>query len=165
MTSHYYLMFPVGHFEWQDNADVCLWECSSVRSEFNMGKSCCAVGCTNRYLKSCGLQFYRFPENQERRRRWIAAVNRKNWEPNQYTWICSSHFINGVKNNDPASPAYVPTIFRHVKSPVKRKTEDAFERYERTKACKKRRQDACQREVEAAAMAKAEAVDAWLNEA
>ena len=163
MTSHYYLMFPVGHFEWQDDADVCLWECSSVRSEFNMGKSCCAVGCTNRYSKSCGLQFYRFPENQERRRRWIAAVNRKNWEPNQYTWICSSHFINGVKNNDPASPAYVPTIFRHVKSPVKRKTEDAFERYERTKACKKRRQDACQREVEAAAMAKAEAVDGLMR--
>ena len=69
----------------------------------------------------------------------------------------------GVKNNDPASPAYVPTIFRHVKSPLKRKTEDAFERYKRTKACKKRRLDACQREVEAAAMAKNEAVDGLMR--
>ena len=27
----------------------------------SMGKSCCAIGCTNRYSKGCGLSFYRFP--------------------------------------------------------------------------------------------------------
>ena len=111
-----------------------------------MGKSCCAVGCTNRYFKGCGLQFYRFPEDPARRTRWVAAVDRKNWVPNQYTWICSAHFISGVKRNDPASPAYVPSLFSYVKSPVKRKAETALERYERTKACKKKRLEACQRQ-------------------
>ena len=44
-----------------------------------------------------------------------------------------------MKSNDPASPAYVPSLFSHVKSPVKRKAENDMQRYNRTKACKKRR--------------------------
>ena len=111
-----------------------------------MGKSCCAVGCTNRYTKGGGLQFYRFPTDSDQRARWIAAVDRKNWEPNQYTWICSAHFVRGVKSNDPASPAYVPSLFSYVKSPVKRKAENDMQRYNRTKACKKRRLEASLRE-------------------
>ena len=103
-----------------------------------MGKSCCAVGCTNCYSKGCGLQLYHFPEDAGRRARWVAAVDRKNLEPNQYTWICSAHFIGGVKSNDPALLAYVPSLFSHVKSPVKSKAENDMERYDRTKACKKR---------------------------
>ena len=50
----------IRHFEWQDSS---------------MGKSCCAVGCVNRYRKGCGLSFYRFPTDRERRARWIAAVD------------------------------------------------------------------------------------------
>ena len=61
--------------------------------------------------RGCGLQFYRFPEDIGRRARWVTAVDRKNWEPNWYTWICSAHFVGGVKNNDPASSAYVPSLF------------------------------------------------------
>ena len=111
-----------------------------------MGKSCCAIGCVNRYTKGSGLQLYRFPTESSRSARWIAAVDRKNWELNQYTWICSAHFVGGVKSSDPASPAYVPSLFCHVKSPVKRKAENDMQRYNRTNACKKRRLETSLRE-------------------
>ena len=32
------------------------------------------------------------------RNKWISAVKRKDWEPNEYTWLCSAHFISGVKS-------------------------------------------------------------------
>ena len=91
-----------------------------------MGKSCCAVGCTNRFSKGSGISFYRFPTEAERRERWIAAVNRKDWAPTNYTWICSQHFVSEFKSDDPLSPNYVPSVFSFVKSPVKRKAADDF---------------------------------------
>jgi len=69
-----------------------------------MVKSCCAVGCTNRLKKGSGIQFYRFPEDKVRRGQWVAAVGRKNWNPMQYSWICSAHFVSGSESNDPLSP-------------------------------------------------------------
>ena len=104
-----------------------------------MGKSCCAVRCVNRYTKGSGIHFYRFPENPEKRARWIAAVDRKNWEPNEYSWICSAHLVTGSKSNDPLLPDFVPSIFPHTKSPVKRKLANDIERYERTVQTKRRR--------------------------
>ena len=98
-----------------------------------MGKCCCAVGCSNRFFKGCGLQFYRFPTNPIRRNSWVAAVNRKDWQPTEYTWICSNHFVGGKKNDDPASPAYIPTLFEHTKSPAKRKAVCQLARYEHKK--------------------------------
>ncbi len=106
-----------------------------------MGKSCCAIGCTNRYSKGCGLSFNRFPEDSTKRAQWIAPVNRKNWQPNEHTWICSTHYVGSLKSNDPLSPAYIPSIFVHVESPVKRKAEQDMGRYERNKATRKRRLD------------------------
>ena len=66
-----------------------------------MGNSCCAVGCTNRLKKGSGIQFYRFPEDKLKRGQWVAAVGCKNWNPMQYSWICSAHFVSGSKSNDP----------------------------------------------------------------
>ena len=104
-----------------------------------MGKSCCAIGCTNRFSKGGGISFYRFPTEPERRERWIAAVNRKDWAPTNYTWICSQHFVSGSKSDDPLSPNYVPSIFSFVKSPVKRKAADDMKRYERRKSAVKQK--------------------------
>ena len=114
-----------------------------------MGKCCCAVGCSNRFYKGCGLHFYRFPVDTDRRNRWVAAVNRKDWNPTEYTWICSAHFVGGSKSDDPTSPDYIPSLFAHVMSPVKRKVERQLSRYERTSVCKRRRLQAW-REGEAA---------------
>ena len=112
-----------------------------------MGKCCCAVGCSNRFYKGCGLHFYHFPADAHRRNCWIAAVNRKDWQPTEYTWICSCHFVGGNKSDDPTSPAYVPTLSDHIKSPVKRKAERQLARYERTSLCKKRRLQAQREEA------------------
>lgn len=109
-----------------------------------MGKSCCAVGCTARFSKGCGLQFYRFPKDSERRSKWAAAVNRKDWKPTEYSWICSSHFVGGKKSDDPSSPAYIPSMFDHVKYLSKRKAEENLVRYDRIQLqrSKRRRQEA-----------------------
>ena len=97
-----------------------------------MVKSCCAVGCSNRASKGSGISFYRFPSDPERRSKWIAAVKRENWEPSEHSWICSAHFIDG-KSDDPLSPDYVPSIFNHVPSPMKRKRASALKDYHRRK--------------------------------
>ena len=116
----------IRHFEWQKVA---------------MGKSCCAVGCTNRYAKGSQIHFYRFPEGVEKRARWVAAVGRKNWVPTKYSWLCSAHFISGEKSNDPLSPDYVPSVFAHTRSPLKRKLVKDMDRFERASAVKKRRME------------------------
>ena len=108
-----------------------------------MGKCCCAVGCTKRCFKGCGFHFYRFHKDSQRRNKWIAAVNKKNWEPTEYSWICSSHFVGGV---DPSSPAYIPTLFDYVESPKKRKAKQNLVRYDRVQQCKRRRCEAFDRE-------------------
>ena len=64
-------------------------------------------------------EVYRFPADPERRLRWVAAISRKDWTPNEHSWICSTHFIKGVKSNDPTCPDYVPSIFHHTGSPIK----------------------------------------------
>ena len=42
----------------------------SVKSNC-MGKACCAVGCSNRFIKGSGIHF---PQDEERKSQWIAAV-------------------------------------------------------------------------------------------
>ena len=86
-----------------------------------MVKSCCAVGCTNRHLKGTTLSFYRFPVDPDRRGRQIAAIKRENWEPAEYSFVCSTRFVTGKKSQDPLSPDFVPSIFKHIDSPVKKR--------------------------------------------
>lgn len=111
-----------------------------------MVKSCCAVGCCNRFFKGCVLKFYRFPTDPERRLRWVAALDRKNWTPNEHTWICSAHFIRGMKSDDPTCPDYVPSIFGYTDSPKKRKAERSMAQYDRRKDTKKKRIESAKRQ-------------------
>ena len=104
-----------------------------------MVKHCCAVGCRNTYQKGSGIQFYRFPTDPERKGKWISAVNREGWTPSEYSWICSEHFVTGAKSNNPLAPNYVPTIFSHVESPVKRRMEGRIDDFHRRQALKRRR--------------------------
>ena len=45
-----------------------------------MPKSCCAFGCTERFLKDSTVSFYSFPADQERRKQWIKVAKRDNWD-------------------------------------------------------------------------------------
>ena len=58
-------------------------------------------------------------------------MGRKDWIPNEYSWICSVHFVSGEKSNNPLSPNYVPSLFEHVKSPLKKKREHDFNTFQR----------------------------------
>ena len=103
-----------------------------------MVKSCCAVGCLNRSTKGSTLTFCRFPTDPERRAQWVTAVGHKNWKPTEYTWLCSAHFISGKKSNDPLSPDYVPSVFKHISSPV-RKGKMKMAAYNRRKENRRKR--------------------------
>ena len=107
-----------------------------------MGKSCCAVLDTQKDADYCFTDFQKIL----RRREWIAAVNRKKWEPTEYSWICNYHFFGGQKLNDPTSPAYSPTFFAHINSPKKRKAEEDLRRFSRFKETKRRRVETLERE-------------------
>ena len=63
-----------------------------------MMRSCSAVGCANRDTKenrARGIRFYRIPVNLEKRRLWLAAIGRKDFDPSPDAAICSVHFIGG----------------------------------------------------------------------
>lgn len=71
-----------------------------------MPTSCCAVGCTKKHSKEVDLSFYKIPARKtpfeaRRRRDWIRAINRKDWD----SWtpemiskerICGAHFVSGI---------------------------------------------------------------------
>lgn len=98
--------------------------------------------CANRCVPGCGLKFYRFPADPKRRALWITKINRKNWQPNEYSWLCSSHFISGQKSDDPLSPDYVPSIFDYTSTPEKQKASADLVAYERRKESRKKRVNA-----------------------
>uniref|UniRef100_A0AAY4DSA4 THAP domain-containing protein 1 n=1 Tax=Denticeps clupeoides TaxID=299321 RepID=A0AAY4DSA4_9TELE len=61
-----------------------------------MVHTCVVAGCRNRRTPGTALSFYRFPRDPERKQRWIAAVNREGWAPNDGSRLCSTHFISGT---------------------------------------------------------------------
>ena len=93
-----------------------------------MPHACAVVDCKNRYSKGGKKKFYRFPAEKDRRHIWVAALNRKNWSPSEYSRVCSDHFVTGkiiLSNgticfkglfasgqplNDTSHPDYAPSI-------------------------------------------------------
>ncbi|KAM7380119.1 hypothetical protein PAMP_003434 [Pampus punctatissimus] len=76
-----------------------------------MVHTCVVAGCRNRRTPGTTLSFYRFPRDPDRKQRWIAAVNREGWVPNDGSRLCSTHFISGKQVKNPRSPDYVPSVF------------------------------------------------------
>ena len=105
----------------------------------SMVKNCCVVGCHNVFKKNSGIQFYRFPTNPEKQSKWIAAVKRDDWVPNDNTWICSTHFVTGKRSDNPLAPNYVPTLFPQLSSPAKQTLEKGASSFERRQATKRKR--------------------------
>ena len=119
-----------------------------------MVKSCCVVGCHNVFKADSNIKFHRFPKDEERRAKWIAAVRRQNWTPNDNTWICSQHFVNGEKSNNPLAPNYSPTIFPQLSSPEKRKRESDVARFEKRQETKRKKNSAYEEQVASSSQAK-----------
>ena len=66
-----------------------------------MPESCCAVGCSQRRVKGCGIRFYRIPKGRKpfeagRRRDWVKAINRDKWSEGQisHARVCGNHLLS-----------------------------------------------------------------------
>ena len=102
-----------------------------------------------------------FPVDSDRRQ-WVAAIGRKDWTPTYYLWICSEHFVTGVKRNHPLAPNYIPTLLKHTTSPVKRSLEGRAVDFDRRQSTKKRRMETTKMEqlaIEAAEKRSKEVVE------
>uniref|UniRef100_A0A3P8T0G1 THAP domain-containing protein 1 n=1 Tax=Amphiprion percula TaxID=161767 RepID=A0A3P8T0G1_AMPPE len=64
-----------------------------------MVHTCVVSGCRNRRTPGTSLSFYRFPRDPDRKQRWINAVNREGWIPNDGSRLCSTHFISGLQRS------------------------------------------------------------------
>ena len=58
-----------------------------------MPDSCAAIDCTSRANKEAkrqGITFHFIPKDETRRREWLRAIRRKNWDPgNMDIWVKS----------------------------------------------------------------------------
>ncbi|KAK1797620.1 hypothetical protein P4O66_007916 [Electrophorus voltai] len=99
-----------------------------------MVHTCVVAGCRNRRTPGTTLSFYRFPRDPERKQRWIAAVNREGWVPNEGSRLCSTHFISGKQVKNPRSPDYVPSVFTSAPLSPNIQEAAAFEPYDKQEA-------------------------------
>ena len=55
---------------------------------------------------------------------WIAAVQRKDWEPNEYSWLCSAHLLPERKVTTSSLGIMLQQSLRTLAiSPLKRKAQ------------------------------------------
>ncbi|KAK9969189.1 hypothetical protein ABG768_027385 [Culter alburnus] len=99
-----------------------------------MVHTCVVAGCRNRRTPGTTLSFYRFPRDPDRKQRWIAAVNREGWVPNEGSRLCSTHFISGKQVKNPRSPDYVPSVFTSAPLSPNMKEASACEMYDKQEA-------------------------------
>ena len=66
-----------------------------------MPESCCAVGCSQRRVKGCGIPFYGISEGKppfeaQRRQDWIKNISRYQWSKEQISGarICGNLFVS-----------------------------------------------------------------------
>ena len=84
---------------------ICFLSCGTrLETVLEMVKSCCAIGCTNRFRQQSdgGVRFYRFPADPERTKRWCHAIKRMDpdnrlvsWTASTHSYICAAHFVGG----------------------------------------------------------------------
>uniref|UniRef100_A0A8D0B8S2 THAP domain containing 4 n=1 Tax=Salvator merianae TaxID=96440 RepID=A0A8D0B8S2_SALMN len=84
---------------------------------------CAALNCSNRQGKAprgrAAVSFHRFPlKDSKRLIQWLKAVQRDNWIPTKYSFLCSEHFTKdsfSKRKEDQhrlLKPTAVPTIFQ-----------------------------------------------------
>ena len=74
-------------------------------------------------LVALRTEFLPIPTDSCRCSKCIAAIKRKDWQPSEYSLVCSAHFVSGKKSNDPLSPDFVPNVLTYMHSPHKQKNK------------------------------------------
>ena len=78
----------------------------------------------NGYYKVCGYSFYCFLRDEDCQRMNVNCYHsEERLETHRNSWMCSAHSVSRKKSDDKLSPDYVPTIFDHIVSPLKRKAK------------------------------------------
>ncbi|XP_018321780.1 SAFB-like transcription modulator isoform X2 [Agrilus planipennis] len=86
--------------------------------------SCCAYGCTKKFVKNSSISFHKLPTNPEMREKWIKAVRSENFILSNNAVVCSEHFssadfINLSNRRRTLTKDAVPTIFNYPEHSVK----------------------------------------------
>ena len=66
----------------------------------SMVLSCFAYACTARDTadtRERGIKFYVFPSDEQRRNKWISAIQRADFTPTAHSVLCSQHFAGGIR--------------------------------------------------------------------
>uniref|UniRef100_A0A8W8IAC1 THAP-type domain-containing protein n=1 Tax=Magallana gigas TaxID=29159 RepID=A0A8W8IAC1_MAGGI len=77
---------------------------------------CVVFKCSNRQgskAKEKDVSFFRFPKDRKKRLAWIRAINRDDWTPNEYSRVCSEHFVDSRHSDDPTDINYRTTLFAY----------------------------------------------------
>ena len=62
-----------------------------------MVNKCIAPNCNSGYQSNKSIEKvakFKFPVDAERRKKWICAVPRKEWEPTKNSVLCEKHFLD-----------------------------------------------------------------------
>ena len=110
MTIQQFFHPLVGHHFGSQNTQQIAAHTSTLLRGLTMVHTCVVAGCRNRRTPGTTLSFYRFPRDPERKQRWIAAVNREGWVPNDGSRLCSTHFISGMNAVQRWGKKYPPPV-------------------------------------------------------
>ncbi|KAM7314239.1 uncharacterized protein ISCGN_004024 [Ixodes scapularis] len=110
------------------------------------GVHCAVFGCSNNHRKrnnqrqqlcaahlqtpcECGIvKFHRVPKDPELKRKWLSALNRKDFKPTEHTRVCSAHFVTGKKTGEDIVPQLNLGYARKVVVGRRRLVRDASEK-------------------------------------
>ena len=76
-----------------------------------MPMSCVAPNCSGRYRKGTTVGYFRIPSDFKRKKLWLQALSRENWEPKSYHRVCGAHFVKGRPTLDPNDVDFMPSVF------------------------------------------------------
>lgn len=65
-----------------------------------MPTSCCVPGCTSNYGSSGNISCFKFPKDEELKKKWIKQVHRDSWQPTQRSVVCIKHFDEQFLNKE-----------------------------------------------------------------
>ena len=89
---------------------------------------CAAPNCSNHTRQKPSRSFYRFPKDQQRKKKWLVQTKRDQWDPKSSDRLCDAHFepqmftIQVSTGKRVLKETAIPTIFEHRPKPKRRPT-------------------------------------------
>uniref|UniRef100_A0A8C6T8F2 THAP-type domain-containing protein n=2 Tax=Neogobius melanostomus TaxID=47308 RepID=A0A8C6T8F2_9GOBI len=81
---------------------------------------CCVPSCNNRNDINKTISYYRFPLDENEKRRWLKLIRRKDFTPNYNSRVCGWHFPHGKAAGPTRFAWNEGKAFPHISQPTKR---------------------------------------------